>query len=339
MAILNFIDGVAREYAEDKRAQVNRQFQAEQAEINRDFQREMYDRQMDDNIAWRTHQEQYNSPEAQMSRYRDAGINPMYAITGNGQNTVTSPMSMSGGYGSSPSGGSNTSSIDSVARRAMEYNRRVQENQMQNNTLVSEAQAAALQAQADEHSARAQGIRYENSERRYNADVYDALRNIYTDLYKTLGDKDKGKMVPFAEAEAFIRANAREYDYIFDGMNFTEAKDRFTHLRAVREFERDLQEHQRNLFEHELSQAQSASQVFSVAAKWAVPNQWINAGGQVLGAAASMVGAVKGTSLMPTHSRNYSESYGDHTSYVFNKKVGNEIQSPESMMRVTDINY
>lgn len=316
MGLLNFVDGVISQYGEDRRAQINRRFQSDEAAKNREFQQQMYDRQMDDNIAWRTHQEQYNSPEAQMSRFRDAGINPMFAVTGNGQNTVISPMSMSSGYGSSPTGGLNTAPIDSVARRAMEYNRRVQENQMQNDTLVSEAQAAALSAQANEHNARAEGIRYENSEKEYNADVYRYLRETYTDLYGHLGNRENDELVPFAKAEAYIRANRREYDYVFDGMSFADAKDKFKHLKAVREFERDLQSHQRSVFQYELSQAQSAAEVFSVSARWAVRNQWIHAGSEILGASAAFVGSVKGTGMMPTHSRSFSESFGDHTSRV-----------------------
>lgn len=309
MSVLNLLDGVITQVGEDIRAKQNRDFQADEAQKNREFQREMYDRQLDDNIAWRQHQEQYNSPEAQMSRYRDAGINPMYAVTGSGQNTVTSPMSMSGGFGSSPSGGSKASTIDSVARRTMENNRKVQENQMQNNTLVSEAQAQALEAQANESNARAEGLRYENSGKRLDSLINDELQHLK--VYSPLGDDMEGASYARWKAETIAQATA--FRNTFDQMDFESARKKFFELPSVIEFERDLREHKRSMFEHELSQAKSAADIFAVSARWALANQWINAGTEIVGAAGSLLGTFKGTSMMPTVSRSYSESYGDHT--------------------------
>lgn len=282
-----------------------RKHATEEAKKARDFQEYMYDRQLDDNIAWRTHQEQYNSPEAQMQRYRDAGINPMYAVTGNGGNTVTTPMTANV---------SMAAKADTPVKPSPRFDSSVIAQAALTKAQVKavNAQANMYNAQANEADARAEGYTYENVSKSYEADVVNFLKNIYTDLDGRL------KNVSFAQIEANIRADKRKYDHLFNGMSFNDAKDEFMHLREVREFARDLNQHQRDKFESELSQAKSAAKLFEVSARWAIPNQWINAGSQVLGAAASVFGAAKGTSFMPTHSRSYSESYGDHTSRHFN---------------------
>lgn len=283
-----------------------------EAEKARDWQERMYDRQLDDQIAWRAHQEEYNSPEAQMKRYRDAGINPMYAITGNGQNAVITP---------SGAAVPMTSKADTPAPRNLRFNTAVlqqaaltkaQVKNVESSTRANLAQANKFNAEANEADARAEGHTYENVGKSYEADVINALKNVYTDL-----DGRYKKAVPFYQAEAWIRANKRQYDHLFAGLDFQNAKETFMHLSAVRQFEKDLHAHQRSLFEQELAQAKSATAVFEVSARWALANQWINSVSHVLGAAGSFIGAFKGTSAMPFNSRSFSESYGDHVSRSF----------------------
>jgi len=48
---------------------------------NRDFQSEMYNRQYKDSIDFWHMQNAYNSPESQMQRMKDAGINPLVPFT------------------------------------------------------------------------------------------------------------------------------------------------------------------------------------------------------------------------------------------------------------------
>jgi len=49
---------------------------ARQNRLSRDFSREMYDKQYRDSIALWTRQNDYNSPQAQMQRFKAAGLNP-----------------------------------------------------------------------------------------------------------------------------------------------------------------------------------------------------------------------------------------------------------------------
>lgn len=65
-------------------AQIGRDFSAQQAEIERDWQEEMYTK--------------YNSLQGQIAQAREAGVNPMLAVTG----SATSPMSPSGPSVSAP---------------------------------------------------------------------------------------------------------------------------------------------------------------------------------------------------------------------------------------------
>lgn len=277
-----------------------RKHASDEAVKSREWQEKMYDRQLDDNIAWRTHQEAYNSPEAQMARYRDAGINPMYAVTGNGGNSIVTPNSTSVPM---------TNKADTPAPRNLRFNPQVLAQSAITKAQVKSinAQANMYNAQANEANTRAEGLSSENVGKKYEADVINELRKVCIDI-------DGGDYLePMHKAEAWIRAYKRQYEYQYQGMSFRDAKAQFEHNKAVRKFEVSLNEHKKKLFQHELSQAKSAAQVFRVSAKWAIANQWINAGAEMLGASASLFGAFKGTSMMPTTSRNYSESYGDFT--------------------------
>lgn len=277
-----------------------------EAEKARDWQEQMYDRQLDDNIAWRTHQEQYNSPAAQMQRYRDAGINPMYAVTQGGSSNIVTPNSTAVPM---------TNKADTPAPRNLRFNPEVI-----NQSLITKAQVKALDAQANMYNAeaneantRAEGQRYDNVGKQLSALINEELKKL--NLTSPTGEADSAS---YAQFKANAIAQAEEFSYEFNQMSFWDAKKKFVHLDAVRQFERDLQNHQRAKFEYELSQAKSAAHIFSVSAKWAVANQFINAATEVLGAAASMLNATKGTGFMPIHSRSYSESYGDHTTYHYN---------------------
>ena len=314
MSVFDLVGGLVDTGVNIWQAEKNRDFQATEAEKNRSFQVSMYDRQLDDSIAWRTHQEQYNSPQAQMQRYRDAGINPMYAVTGNAGNMVTTPMSMTSGFGSSPSGGSQpSSSVGSGISSGI--NHKLQAQQFDLNHRIGDAQVQFLNAQAEKELAIAEGVRSDNVGKEIDAEVNRYLNKLF--LSHPMG----GDSASFAEFKALRIAQSEEFQMMFDQLSFSDAKHKFEHLKVVREFEKDLTAHKRSMFVYELSQAKSASEVFAVSARWAIANQWINAGSSLVNAATGLAGAFKGTSLMPSMSRSYSESYGDHTSrsYHFNQ--------------------
>lgn len=86
---LNQYSGLSRSEREQNsfnasQAQVGRDFSAQQAEIERDWQEQMYGK--------------YNSLQGKIDQARQAGVNPMFAVTG----SAVSPMSPSAGVASSP---------------------------------------------------------------------------------------------------------------------------------------------------------------------------------------------------------------------------------------------
>lgn len=265
---------------------MNRDWASEEAQHNRDFQLQMYERQYDDSIAWRTHQEQYNSPEAQMQRYRDAGINPMYVIAGGQGSTVATPMSANGsGYGSAtPSSNQHRLSFTEAFR-------------MRNEARITDANVKLLESEAREHNANAQRVEDELPKTAFYRQVWETYSNM------ALPDGKDGTWST-QEMEAGYMFNAKKYDLALQLDGYIDAREKFIHSREIRDFENSLHGHQRSMFRHELSQAKSATEVFRVAAKWAIPNQWINASSKILGGAAGLLGSLKGMPFMPLTSQS-----------------------------------
>ena len=177
---------------------LGREWQEEQAEIDRDWQEQMYQRQLDDSIDWRTHQEQYNSPEAKMQRYRDAGINPMYAVTGGSGTVITQPFSAnSGGFKT------NTPQAYGNKQYSLDY------AQIINQSKVADAQAADYQASARMKNAEAAHTEFENG-------VDSALQSM------DFGGKS------YNEFRAEVKANALKYEHEFAGLDFEDKKESST---------------------------------------------------------------------------------------------------------------
>lgn len=273
-----------------------REWAAQEAEKNRNFQVEMYNRQLSDSIDWREHQEIYNSPAAQMQRFADAGINPMYFVTGaNGGNTIHTP-SLTGGFGSTPVSPQTPTGRLSVSEAV----------RLNNETRITRGQEHVLEAEARLKNAEAQNQEYKHGYGQYFNDVWNIYRGIRTQDNETM-----------AQDRAYFMDAARMYEWRMLDLTFEDAKAAFEHSKEVRAFAKDLNDHQRNLFEHELSQAKSAAEIFRVSAKWAIPNQWINAGSQVLGAAAGVARAfnVPKTTVQKTitsYDNSERHIYGDY---------------------------
>lgn len=273
-----------------------REFASEEAQKNRDFQLDMYNRQMSDSIDWRTHQERYNSPSAQMQRFADAGINPMYMVTGaNGGTTVHTP-SVTGGFGSTPATPGSPTGRISVLEAV----------RLQNETRIARGQENLLDAEARKANAEAQNQEYKHGYGQYYNDVWQSYRNTIT----IKGFKP-------ADVKAQYMLTALEYENELLNMSFEDAKAQYEHSKEVRAFAKDLNDHHRNMFEHELSQAESAAEVFRVQAKWALRNQWIDAGAKVLGAATGLAHAfnVPKTTVQKTitsYDNSERHIYGDY---------------------------
>lgn len=273
-----------------------REWAAQEAEKNRDFQVEMYNRQLSDSIDWREHQEAYNSPSAQMQRYADAGINPMYLVSGaNGGNTIHTP-SLTGGFGSTP-----VSPQTPTGRLSV-----VEAIRLNNETRIARGQEDLLQAEARKFNAEAQNQEYKHGYGAYFSDVWNTYRNIRTLDNETM-----------AQDHAYYMDAAREYEWRLLDMSFADAKAAYEHSKEVRAFAKDLNDHQRKLFEHELSQAESAAHVFAVQAKWALRNQWTDNIAKVLGAATGLAHAfnVPKTTIQKTitsYDNSERHIYGDY---------------------------
>lgn len=285
--LFDFVGGLVDTGVQVWQNEEQREWASQEAQHNRDFQEQMYERQHDDSIAWRTHQEQYNSPEAMMQRYRDAGINPMYVVNGAaGGSSVSTPMQANGsGYGSStPSPSQHRLSFAEAFR-------------MRNEARLTDANVKLIESEAREHNANAQTVEDNLPKTGFYRQVWETYSNM------SLADGKDGSWST-QDMEAGFMFNARKYELALQLDGFIDAREQFIHSREVREFENSLHRHQRSMFMHELSQAKSATELFRVAAKWAVPNQWINASSKILGGAAGLLGSFRGMPFMPMTSQS-----------------------------------
>lgn len=127
---------------------------------NRRFAREMYERQYGDNLAFWHQQNNYNSPQAQMQRFRDAGLNPNL-IYGAGNSGPAGPISTPDvqtpqtrspewGKGISAAGlaGINAS-YDLDIKQATVDNLKAQHDVIINEALLKQAQTQATKTSAE----------------------------------------------------------------------------------------------------------------------------------------------------------------------------------------------
>lgn len=169
----NFVDTSSFENAE------NRNFQANEAEKNRQFQEDMYQKQMDFTRDMWEDTNDWNSPNSQAQRWRDAGFNPFLMLQGSSTGSATSQSAPSGSFGSSPSGGSSGTRSGTAAQfMEMLTKRKVdkaQERFLNSQSAINEAEGRLADAKAQEIL---NGIRLDNYGKqtwnRYAADTYDA---------------------------------------------------------------------------------------------------------------------------------------------------------------------
>lgn len=302
--VFDFLGGLVDTGVQVWQNEEQREWASKEAQHNRDFQEHMYERNLDDSIAWRTHQEQYNSPEAMMQRYRDAGINPMYVVNGAaGGSSVTTPMQANGsGYGSSvPSPNQHRLSFAEAFR-------------MRNEARLTDANVKLIESEAREHNAVAQLREDQLPESGFYRDVWNQFVKIRFTDEGTTGDDGGLSWHNAAYDRAQFMAAAQEYAWKYQDLEYKEAKAKFEHSQAVRQFEISLNDHKRAQFKYELSHASSAAEMFRVSAKWAVANQWINAGSTLLGAATGFTRTLKAPASMDTYiyGSNERHIYGDY---------------------------
>lgn len=99
---LPYITTAVQFIAGSQTAKKNRKSQQQQNEADRQFQREMYDRQRADSVADWEKMNKYNSPQQQMQRLREAGLNPNMVYDKGADNTAVMIRSASPGTGNQP---------------------------------------------------------------------------------------------------------------------------------------------------------------------------------------------------------------------------------------------
>lgn len=134
----------------------DREWQEEMAAKDRAWQEEMYGRAYEDQVALIDKQNEYNLPANQMKRLKDAGINPLYAISGNLQN-----VSAGGSTPSVPSGRSfQYKSKEADLIQAIGVSNAYKEGK------VLSRQADYLAAQAKKERELADGVALDNDKKR-----------------------------------------------------------------------------------------------------------------------------------------------------------------------------
>jgi len=134
--------------------------QAHQNKKNRQFSREMYDRQKADNLEFWNLQNDYNSPQSQMNRFQEAGLNP-HLIYGQGNSgnagaistpDVQSPQTRSPEWGNAISG----AGIPYLMAQADLQIKQAQADNLkaQNSVILEDAMLRRAQTHATEVSAK-----------------------------------------------------------------------------------------------------------------------------------------------------------------------------------------
>lgn len=301
--LVSSIDSFSSNIAAANLDKKNREWAAEQAQHNRDFQLQMYERQLDDNIAWREHAEQYNSPSAQMQRYRDAGINPMYVVSqGAGGNVIQTPMQANGsGYGSS---------VGVPANNARRFG--LMEGLRASAQLrISAAEENLLTSQARVYQEQAQGIELDNTKKEiesgyWASNAYQTSRHIIkmnqlTDDQRVLMKKQA------SEVDAHIDEIQSKIDLnkVAVGNQLAQMQHQLWYTSFMQSLA-PVEQERLQLAVAELRATTNIKQFQDKMKKW---SYWTDFGVQVTGAITQVIGSIKGLSFAPINSVNESFQY------------------------------
>lgn len=301
--VLDFLGGLVDTGITVWQNQEQRDWASQEAQHNRDFQQRMYERQLDDSIAWRTHQEQYNSPEAMMQRYRDAGINPMYAVSGGSVgNTIATPFSVGGG--------SHGSSTPTPNQHRLSF---AEAFRMRNEARMTDAHVELLESEAREHNVISEGIELDNAKKNiesgyWASNAYQTSRNLIkmnqlNDAQRSLLEKQG------AEIDAHM-------DEIQSKINLNKAAvaDHLAHVQHqvwYTSFMQSLAPLERERLQYAVDELRSTANIKQFQDEMKKTSYWLNFGTQIVGSISQVIGSIKGLSFAPLNSVNnsYSESY------------------------------
>lgn len=194
-----------------------------QNRLSRDFSREMYDRQFSDNLAFWRMQNEYNSPQAQMKRFQDAGLNPNL-IYGQGN--------------SGPAGAVQTPDVQSPQFRTPEFGRAVSSGglayvnaiydldikQAQTNNLRAQNEVIKQEALLKEVQRKSVGTSEERS--RFDLGFEQELRDVSADARRAALSKK------LADIDYTVDENARKA--AMSSSNLLEAVERMKNMMEQR---------------------------------------------------------------------------------------------------------
>lgn len=152
---------------------------------NRKFTQKMYDQQKSDNLDfWRT-QNDYNSPQAQMRRYQEAGLNPNLIYgqgnSGNAQ-TIQSP---------DIKGGQNRSPFEGIQNPLSVISTYLDANIKQAQTDNLKTQNGVLQSQEALNIAKAKSTMTQQQRQQFDLDFAQSMAQTQADFQKFKTEKEK----------------------------------------------------------------------------------------------------------------------------------------------------
>lgn len=157
---------------------MNAGYNSREAQKNRDFQREMYERQYKDSIDFWNLQQEYNTPQNQLIRLRNAGLNPLLMYGQSGvQNVATSQPSQPSQPSGSQASASFTNPFQTAEYLLLDAERRKKEAETKKISSETDWQNLENKFQNDSYEMRLALVHREFD--RVNAIIADTWDTIY----------------------------------------------------------------------------------------------------------------------------------------------------------------
>lgn len=188
---------------------------------SRDFQREMYQRQLVDNRRLWEDQNQYNSPQAQMKRLQEAGLNPNLVYgSGSAQqpaSSIQSPDVQSPQYKTPDFSG--IAAAGNIFSQYLDYEiKAAQVDNLKADNTVKLEQAGLIRAQTANTTGNTLNTEFELNQKRSLSDIYseykrEELRKLKTDIDTGISDREIRLIQNYTsltqQAEAILNSRAQ----------------------------------------------------------------------------------------------------------------------------------
>lgn len=188
---------------------------------SRDFQREMYQRQLVDNRRLWEDQNQYNSPQAQMKRLQEAGLNPNLVYgSGSAQQpagSISAPDVQSPQYKTPDFSG--IANAGNIFSQYLDYEiKAAQVDNLKADNTVKLEQAGLIRAQTANTTGNTLNTEFELNQKRSLSDIYseykrEELRKLKTDIDTGISDREIRLIQNYTsltqQAEAILNSRAQ----------------------------------------------------------------------------------------------------------------------------------